>query len=73
MKTLLKAELLQLSVSERIQLVEDLWDSIADCPEDLPLTDAQRDELDHRLEAWRANPAEGASWDTVRARIQNRR
>ena len=67
-----RRELLQLPVSERIQLVEDLWDSIADCPEELPLTDAQKEELDRRLEAWRANPAEGASWETVRARIQNR-
>ena len=67
-----RAELLQLPVSERIQLVEDLWDSIAEHPEELPLTDAQREALDHRLEAWRANPTEGASWETVRARIQNR-
>jgi putative addiction module component (TIGR02574 family) len=41
-------ELRKLSVAERIQLVEDLWDSIA-ADSDLPLTDAQKAELDRRL------------------------
>ncbi len=34
-----------LSVEERLQLIEDLWDSVADDPEALPLTDAQAEEL----------------------------
>ena len=39
-------ELLKLTVAERIQLVEDLWDSIAADPEGLPLTDQQKREID---------------------------
>ena len=51
-------EILQLSVAERIQLVEDIWDSIALKPEDIPLTDAERQELDRRLLSYKENPNE---------------
>lgn len=44
-----EAAILQLSIAERIQLVEDIWDSIATAPEALPVTQAQRDELDRRV------------------------
>jgi putative addiction module component (TIGR02574 family) len=54
-------DILQLSVSERIQLAEDIWDSIAANPESLPLTDAERQELDRRLESFARNPDEGVS------------
>jgi len=42
-------EILKLSVAERIELVEAIWDSIADAPENLPVTAAQKRELDRRL------------------------
>jgi putative addiction module component (TIGR02574 family) len=42
-------ELRQLSIAERIQLVEDLWDSIAADSASAPLTAAQKTELDRRL------------------------
>ena len=61
----------QLSVAERIQLVEDIWDTIAATPEQVPLTPAQRDELDRRLEAYRNRPPSGASWQEVKSRIQS--
>lgn len=41
-------EILKLSVSERIELVQDIWDSIAGVPEQIPLTEAQQRELDRR-------------------------
>ena len=62
----------QLSVAERIQLVEDLWDSLATTPEAIPVTQAQRDELDRRLQAHRDNPSEGASWEQVKANVKQR-
>lgn len=58
-----------LTVSERIQLVEDLWDSIADAPELLQLTDTQRAELDRRLEAYRNNPDEVIPWEALRREL----
>lgn len=66
----LPPEILQLSVSERIQLIEDIWDSIAATPEQLPLTQAQKDELDRRIEAYHQNPDVGFSWQEVQEKIR---
>ena len=63
-------DIAELSVAERIQLVEDLWDSLAVNPDDLPVTQAHRDELDRRLQAHRDSPGEGASWAQVKAGIK---
>jgi putative addiction module component (TIGR02574 family) len=63
------SDVLELSVSERIQLVEDIWDSIATGSDPGPLTEAQRRELDRRLEAHRKNPISGSSWADVKKRI----
>jgi putative addiction module component (TIGR02574 family) len=61
------ADLLKLSPSERILLVQDLWDSLS--PEDIPLTDWQKAELDRRKAAYEANPASGRSWEEVQRRV----
>lgn len=66
---LLKVEISQLSVAERIQLAEDLWDSISEQQEELPLTEAQQQELDRRLENYKQNPAKGSSWEEVKKRL----
>ncbi|HEX8149611.1 MAG TPA: addiction module protein [Pyrinomonadaceae bacterium] len=63
-------ELLRLSVAERIQLAEDIWDSIAADPAALPLTDAQRQELDRRLESYAQNPDEGLPWDVLKEKVR---
>jgi putative addiction module component (TIGR02574 family) len=59
----------QLSVAQRILLVEEIWDSIAVEAEELPLTEAQKQDLEHRLGAYNDNPDAGSSWDDVRARL----
>lgn len=67
------SELFKLSPAERIQLAEDLWDSVASEPEKLPsLTDTQRLELDRRLAEHAADPSATQSWDEVRARLWSR-
>ncbi|MGH8760187.1 MAG: addiction module protein [Burkholderiales bacterium] len=63
------SELLKLPIAERIRLVEMIWDSIAAAPEALELTDAERQELDRRWEAFERDPSIGAPWAEVRARI----
>ena len=60
----------QLSVAERILVVEQIWDSIAADQEAMQLTAAQKAELDRRLDAYRKSPGEGSSWAEVKARIQ---
>jgi putative addiction module component (TIGR02574 family) len=51
-----------LSIPERIRLVEEIWDTIAEENEAFALTDAQKRELDRRLEFARANPGKGRTW-----------
>lgn len=63
------ADALALSVAERILLVQDIWDSIASLPEAVPLTDAQRRELETRLQAYHQDPAAGSPWDQVKTHI----
>lgn len=62
-------EILQLSVAERIQLVEDIWDSIAVKPSDIPLSDTERLELDRRLQLHAENPNDGIPWDDLKKRL----
>ena len=66
------SDLLELPVAERIRLVEDLWDSIAEVPEALPVTEEQGRELDRRLEAHRESPAAAVPWAEVRKRLIER-
>jgi putative addiction module component (TIGR02574 family) len=63
-------DILQMSVAERIQLAEDIWDSIAAVPEALPLTDAERQELNRRLELHARNPDEGIPWDELKEKVR---
>lgn len=63
-------DILRLSVPERVQLVEDIWDSIAASPDALPVTDEQRQELDRRLAAHAQDPSAARPWDEVRARLE---
>jgi putative addiction module component (TIGR02574 family) len=63
-------EILTLPVNERIQLVEEIWDSIAAVPEAIELTEKQAEEIDRRLEDFRKNPTDLVPWDAVRERLR---
>jgi putative addiction module component (TIGR02574 family) len=63
-------EVFELMLSEKLQLLEDLWDSIALNPEQIPVLDWQKEELDRRKAAYLQNPDSGSSWDAVKARIR---
>ena len=63
-------EILRLSVAERIQLAQDIWDSIAADPAALQLGDAQRQELDRRLESYAQNPDEGLPWEELKENVR---
>jgi putative addiction module component (TIGR02574 family) len=65
----LPAEIRQLPVPERIDLVERIWDSIVEDQSRFELTDAQKAELDRRLAAHEEAPDRGASWDEVKTRL----
>jgi putative addiction module component (TIGR02574 family) len=61
-----------LTPQERLDLLEQLWDSLTPTPEDIPLTDAQRAELDRRLDELDREGAVGVSWDEMLDRVRNR-
>ena len=60
-----------LSPAERLQLAQDLWDSVDSAAgiDVLPLTDEQRAELDDRLADLEANPNDGSPWSDVKKRV----
>ncbi len=60
-----------LSPSEKLQLVEDLWDDLAATPEHVPVHDWQREELARRKASLMKNPASGLSWEEVKARLRD--
>jgi len=67
------ADALSLPVPERLQLVEDIWDTIADAPQALELTEEDKLLIDARLEARHRNPDAGSPWVIVRARVAARK
>ena len=73
-KTTLDIE--KLSPDERLELLEELWDSLRREPSSVPLTQAQEEELDRRLDDLEADIESGAPlgipWDEVLQRIRNR-
>jgi putative addiction module component (TIGR02574 family) len=68
----MNTNLKNLSVDERIQLVEDLWDSIAADQSSLPLTQDQKMELDKRLQAYELNGNPGRLAGDVIKNIRSR-
>ena len=62
--------LFRLSRVERLQLVQDLWDSIAQEDARLPVSDAKRDELRRRRERFLQHPASGRTWEQVKERAR---
>jgi putative addiction module component (TIGR02574 family) len=60
----------RLSVDERISLAEELWDSIASTTGEVELTEAHRQDLRSRLDAYRDDPQAGSPWEEVMARLQ---
>lgn len=63
----------KLDVLDQIRYVQALWDRIATHPEQVPLTDAQRAELERRRAAAHADPGAAIPWDAVKRRLRDGR
>jgi putative addiction module component (TIGR02574 family) len=63
-----RIDISRLTPSEKLRLVEELWDSLD--PGDIPLTQAQAEELDRREALHRANPKRGRPWREVLDEIE---
>ncbi len=62
----------KLTRQERLDLLGELWDSLAADAEQVPLTAAQREDLDRRLDDLERNPGETIPWQEVLDRIRGR-
>lgn len=69
MSTTILAEFQKLSTAEKVQLVEDMWDIIAEKNQDIGLTTEQRAMLDRELAEYRKNPDEGVTFAELKAQI----
>jgi putative addiction module component (TIGR02574 family) len=65
-------EVLRLPLTERLRLVEAIWNSIAADSTAMPLTEAQRAELDRRLAEHEASPDDVVAWEEIKAAITER-
>ena len=65
------SEIMKLTAQERVELVQDLWDSIgADALP--PLTDEEMDELERRLDEHRRDPSTAITWEELKAELLSR-
>ncbi len=71
MSSKLTEEAKKLSIAERINLVEEIWDSIAEENGCFELSEAQKQELDRRLESFRVNPSRGRTWEEIKSEFLN--
>ncbi len=63
--------ILDLPTAERVAIVQEIWESMLEHPEDVAITAAQREELDRRWMDLQQNPDEGESWEDVKKSLQN--
>jgi putative addiction module component (TIGR02574 family) len=61
-----------LSVDEKIDYLQSLWDRIAATPETIPVPDWHREILDERLKDLEADPGSGDTWDVVQERLRKK-
>jgi putative addiction module component (TIGR02574 family) len=63
----------KLSIPDRILLVEEIWDTIAQENEAFELTEAQKQELERRLASGPTNPTQGRTWEEIKAEFMKSR
>jgi len=71
MSSNLTEEAKKLSIAERINSVEEIWDNIAEENGCFELSEAQKEELDRRLESFRGNPSQGRTWEQIKFEFLN--
>ena len=67
------AEILEMSVADRLRIVGDIWDSIAADSNGFEISDEFRMELDRRLEAYKNDPDAGVTWEELDDRLARSR
>ncbi len=75
MATISKADLLKLDIAQRLELIEEIWESIvneANAGAELPLSNAERELLDQRLREDDEDPDAAIPWAEARERLRQR-
>ncbi len=65
----LNEQISQLSVAEKVLLVQDIWDDLLEETVQFPISSAQRTEIQRRANLDKANPASARAWTEIRAEI----
>ncbi len=65
------ADILELPVQERIQLVELIWESIAAFPQAIAVSTELKSDLNARLVEFERDPEAGYAWDQIKAQLKN--
>jgi len=67
-------DFLKLSIAERIRRIEAIWDSVlAENPDSIGVSQAQRAELQRRVDAYESGESEARAWQQVLSRLQSPR
>lgn len=69
MNAALASEISRLTPGQKLQLVEELWETLAADPDQLPIPEWHKQALDEAHAAYEANPGAGSPWPEVKARI----
>lgn len=68
----LMASLVQLSPAEKLDLIGELWDDLSTRTENVPLTEAQKEELDRRKEHLQRDPSSALTWEEIVQRVKQK-
>jgi putative addiction module component (TIGR02574 family) len=63
--------ILELPTAERVAIVQEIWESMLEHPDDVEISAAQREELERRWMDLQQNPDDGESWEDVKKSLQN--
>jgi putative addiction module component (TIGR02574 family) len=63
--------ILELPTAGRVAIVQEIWESMLEHPENVEITAAQREELERRWVDLQQNPDDGESWEDVKKSLQN--
>lgn len=69
MQTPTSTDLSHLSVEQKLDLVQDLWDTIAAQSDELQVPEWHRRELEQRLATYRRDPDTGTPWHVLRDKL----
>lgn len=69
MNTLLSEQIMPLTVAERLQLIEEIWNTISNNDSEIVLTSAQQQEIDRRLESFSDVKNQGKSWQEIKQKF----